>query len=89
MTIFNILDNIIKHKSSKEYQAHISSADFYKLYNQYMIYRWLSMCEFPDIISTLTQNQTYLQDIKNKELHYAILLKIIPQHTRCFLRYVK
>lgn len=89
MTIFNILDNILKIKSKDQYDEHIESSDFSKTYNMFMIQRWLSMCTFPDVIKVLSENQEYLDNIKDKELHYSILLKIIPHHKNCFLKYIK
>jgi len=89
MNIFNILDNILKLKSKDQYTEHIESSDFSKVYNMFMIQRWLSMCTFPDVIKVLSENQEYLDNIKSKELHYNILLKIMPQHKNCFLKYIK
>ena len=89
MTIFNILDNIIKNKSEKEYIDHISSSDFFKIYNIYMIHRWLSMSTFFDITKTLSKNMEFLDNIKDKNMHYKIMIKIIPQHKNVYLKYIK
>jgi hypothetical protein len=89
MTIFDILNNILKYKSDEEYNKHISSSDFYKIYNQYMINRWLSMCDKVDVIDTLFQYQKILENIKIPELHYKLLIKIMPKHKFCNLKYIK
>jgi hypothetical protein len=89
MTIFDILNNIIRFKSEEEYEKHIALPEFFKTYNSYMIFRWLSMCDKSDIINTLSTYQIELESIKNPELHYKLLLKIIPRHKFCNLRYVK
>ena len=89
MIIFDILNNILKFKSEEDYNKHVSSSDFYKVYNPYMILRWLSMCDKSNIIKTLTENQTVLENIKSLELHYRTLLKIIPQHKFCNMKYIK
>lgn len=89
MTIFNILDNIIKHKSDKDYIEHISSSDFLKIYNIYMIHRWLSMSTYNDITKVLSENMKFLDNIRDKILHYKILLKLIPQHKNVYLKYIK
>ena len=89
MTIFNILDNILKYKSDKEYEEHTSASDFSKVYNPFMIQRWLSMSTAANVIKVLSENQEWLDNIKSKELHYSILIKIIPQHKNSFLKYIK
>lgn len=89
MTIFDILNNIVKIKSEEEYIKHISSSDFYKIYNMFMIQRWLSMSDKNDILNILTDNQIILENIKLPELHYKLLLKIIPKYKFCNLKYVK
>lgn len=89
MTIFDILDNILKNKNQKVYEEHIVSSDFFKTYNNYMIQRWLSMCSCKDILKCLSENQELLESIKNKEQHYKVLMKIVPQHKNIYLKYVK
>ena len=89
MTIFDILNNILKFKSEEDYNKHITSSDFYSVYNQYMIFRWLSMCDKTDVIHVLTENQTILENIKMPELHYKMLMKIIPGHKFCSMKYIK
>jgi len=89
MTLFDILNNILKFKSEEDYNKHISSSDFYKIYNTYMIYRWLSMCDKVEVIKTLSENQCILENIKTAELHYKLLLKIIPKQKFITLKYIK
>lgn len=89
MTLFDILNNILKFKSEEDYNKHISSSDFYKIYNMYMIYRWLSMCDKVEVIKTLSENQCILENIKTSELHYKLLLKIIPKQKFVTLKYIK
>lgn len=89
MTIFNILDNIIKNKSEKDYVEHINSSDFLKIYNVYMIHRWLSMSIYADITKELSENMEFLDNIKDRARHYKLLLKIIPQHRNAYLKYNK
>ena len=89
MTIFDILDNILKTKSSDLYENHIKSEDFFKTYNLYMIIKWLSMNANKAILSALTEYQSTLENITDRELHYKLLIKIIPQNRNIFLKYVK
>lgn len=89
MTIFEILDNILKTKSDDIYKQQIESSDFFKTYNNFMIMRWLSMCTYKDVIDTLSINQELLENIKDKSIHYKILMKILPQHKNAFLKYIK
>lgn len=89
MTIFDILDNIVKTKSNDLYINHIKSDDFEKTYNLYMIIKWLSMNTNKSILSKLTEYQSIMENITDKELHYKLLLKIIPQNRNIFLKYVK
>lgn len=89
MTIFDILENIIKTKSNDLYNNHIKSNDFEKTYNLYMIIKWLSMNTNKSILSKLTEYQSIMENIIDKDLHYKLLLKIIPQNKNIFLKYVK
>lgn len=89
MTIFDILDNIVKTKSNDLYKNHIKADDFEKTYNLYMIIKWLSMNTNKGILSKLTEYQSIIENITDKELHYKILLKVIPQNKNIFLKYVK
>jgi len=89
MTIFDILDNIVKTKSNVLYKEHIEADEFYQLYNTYMIIKWLSMNTNKSILQKLTSYQSIMENITDKELHYKLLLKIIPQNRNIFLKYVK
>lgn len=88
MTIFNILDNILKNKSYIDLEKHVNDASFNSVYNIFMICRWLSMSN-KEVVKVLSENQHLLDRISNKELHYKTLIKLIPRQKSSFLKYIK
>lgn len=79
-TIFQHIANVTYLKKDP---ATYSESDW-KSYSPYMMNRWLSMCK--DLTGVIDQTQKYYT--LDKQLHYRMLMNILPK-SKIFTRYIK
>ena len=82
MTIFDILNDIIKNKSKKL----SNEPDFESVFNIYMINRWLSMDD--RFIGLISKTEPYSSNYSLKA-YYELLCDVIPQSSNTFIKYIK
>lgn len=85
MEIFDYLNNILFVKSKYNPQ----NMEYFNKYTPYMVNRWLSMFdgETANIINDTTNKTNYLGN--DKEMHYKMLLNIVPQKSYSRINYIK
>jgi hypothetical protein len=85
MDIFEYINNILFHKKTYRKENFENS----KIYNTFLINRWISM--FDDDCSKIVNETTNRKNFLNndKDLHYKMLLKIVPQNKFKKFTYIK
>ena len=82
LTIFDCLKEIIVKK-----EGNLCSHSFFnKIWDNYMITRYLSMDKrFEEISFYLNKYQSIL----SKEQFYKLCVKVVPQYSNSFIKYIK
>lgn len=85
MQILDYIKNILFFK--KPFQ--VENSEEIKQYNIYMVNRWVSMCdsESANMVNETTNKLNYLQN--DRELHYKMLLNILPAKKYKRIEYLK
>jgi hypothetical protein len=83
MTIFDIIDDILKHKTGK-YADH---PNFEKIFSPYFVMRYLSMCTRTQKVAFELNNYHNMKYISNKDI-YLMLIKKTPVVTS-YIQYIK
>lgn len=86
--IFAVLGNILKNKSMRLYQEHVSNEAEWGTVSSFIILRYLSMSSSEDVRNVVLQNYVSLQRLPVKVL-YKWLLKEVPQQPTGFIKYIK
>tara|TARA_R110002020_G_scaffold90534_21_gene220496 strand:+ start:269 stop:550 length:282 start_codon:yes stop_codon:yes gene_type:complete len=82
MTMFDVLADIIKHKTGKLHEEE----DFKKAFNVFMVIRYLSMDErFSD--AAYIANQLHNNTLSQENM-YKLLIKIVPRSNNHFIKYI-
>lgn len=85
MQIFDYIKNVLFFK--KPYEK--KNIEEIKQYNPFLVNRWISMndSESANLINETTNKLNYLQN--NKEMHYKMLLNVLPQKKYNRIEYIK
>ena len=86
--LFDYLGNILKTKSTSLYEKHIDSVEFESSFQGFMIIKYLSMSESPQVRSLILTNQASLERMPSKIL-YRFLLANVPKQYSTFIKYIK
>lgn len=89
MLLFDYLKNILQTKSMQTYDNHIHSDNFNSSFSTFMVLRYLSMCENPEVRNIVLENQLQLERFPDSKMLYLHLLKIIPKQNTSFIVYLK
>ena len=82
MTMFDVLTDIIKFKTGELHKEE----DFEKVFNVFMIIRYLSMDErFTDC--AYIANQLHNGTLSQKNM-YKLLIKLVPKSKNHFIKYI-
>jgi len=85
MQIFDYINNILFQKNPYKTQ----NVEEIKVYNNFLVNRWVSMFDgdSANLVNESTNKKNYLGD--NKEMHYKMLLNIIPKNKYKRIEYIK
>ena len=86
--IFAVLGNILKNKSMRLYEEHISNDAEWGTVSSFILLRYLTMSASEDVRQIVLDNYISLQRLPVKVL-YKWLLKEIPQQPSGFIKYIK
>ncbi len=84
MTLFDILKDVITVKSGKLTEE----SDFTKVFNKYMVVRWLSMDNRFVYLAEQLNMQVYHKVLSDEDF-YRLLVKIVPKYRSHFIKYIK
>ena len=85
--LFDVLANILKHKSIDEYKKHIRS-EFFKDASGFMVRRYLTMHTNSRIRDIVVKNYLALERMPDN-VQYLWLLKNIPYSPNTFIKYIR
>lgn len=86
--IFAVLSNILKEKSFKIYNEHISNDNEWQTVSKFVLLRYLSMCYNEKVREIVLDNYLTLERMPEKTLYKWLLIKI-PQQKTGFIKYIK
>lgn len=86
-TLFDVLENILRTKSMDVYRKHVASEGF-KDASGFMMRRYLSMHENPDVRRLILENQTALERLPDR-IVYLWCMKNVPKQSKTFIKYLR
>ena len=85
--LFDVLGNILQKKSMKLYREHIAAEDFAAA-SRFMVLRYLSMCNNPQVRDIVLDNYITLERMPEKIVYLWLLCKI-PKQNSSFIKYLR